>query len=88
LSQVQAQYDLLREGPRIERIEKARAQFEQAKARLELAKIRLDYATLIELHHPDYLQRDDLTNLYTVEAHASLEPRQVEDMRRLGLEAT
>jgi hypothetical protein len=48
----------------------------------------IDYATLIELHHPDYLQRVDLMNLYTVAAHASLEPRQVEDMRRLGLDAT
>jgi hypothetical protein len=47
----------------------------------------IDYATLIELHHPDYLQRADLLDLYPVEARSSLEPRQVEEMKLLGLDA-
>lgn len=47
----------------------------------------IDYATLIELHHPDYLKRDDLLGLYTVDARSSLEPRQVEAMKLLGLDA-
>ena len=47
----------------------------------------IDYATLIELHHPDYLNHADLLNLYTVDAQASLEPRQVEEMKLLGLDA-
>ena len=47
----------------------------------------IDYATLIELHHPDYLNHADLLNLYTVDAQTSLEPGQVEEMKLLGLDA-
>ncbi len=47
----------------------------------------IDYATLIELHHPDYLKHADLLELYTVDARTSLEPRQVEEMKLLGLDA-
>jgi hypothetical protein len=47
----------------------------------------IDYATLIELHHPEYLDRSDLLNLFTVDAGTSLQPQQVEAMRRLGLNA-
>jgi hypothetical protein len=45
----------------------------------------IDYATLIELHHPDYLDRSDLLNLYPVDAGTSLHPRQVEELKLLGL---
>ncbi len=45
----------------------------------------IEYATLIELHHPDHLDQSDLLNLYTVDATASLEPQQVEEMKQLGL---
>ena len=47
----------------------------------------IDYATLIELHHPDYLRYGDLLDLYTVDAQASLEPQQVEELKLLGLDA-
>ena len=46
----------------------------------------IDYATLIELHHPDYLKHADLLDLYTVDARASLEPGQVAVIKRLGLD--
>ena len=46
----------------------------------------IDYATLIELHHPDYLKHADLLNLYTVDTRASLEPGQVAVIKRLGLD--
>ena len=45
----------------------------------------IEYATLIELHHPDHLDQSDLLNLYSVNATASLEPQQVEEMKLLGL---
>ena len=47
----------------------------------------IEYATLIELHHPDYLGVSDLLNLYSIDASRSLQPQQVEAMRLLGLNA-
>jgi hypothetical protein len=47
----------------------------------------IDYATLIELHHPEYLGQSDLVNLYSVESGESLQPQQVEAMKLLGLNA-
>jgi hypothetical protein len=47
----------------------------------------IEYATLIELHHPDYLEPSDLLDLYSVDAGASLQPQQVEEMKLLGLSA-
>jgi hypothetical protein len=47
----------------------------------------IDYATLIELHHPDYLDPSDLLDLYSVDASTSLRPQQVEEMKLLGLSA-
>lgn len=47
----------------------------------------IDYATLIELHHPEYLGQSDLVNLYFVESGESLQPQQVEAMKLLGLNA-
>jgi hypothetical protein len=47
----------------------------------------IEYATLIELHHPDYLGASDLLNLYSIDAGSSLQPQQVEAMKLLGLNA-
>ena len=47
----------------------------------------IEYATLIELHHPEYLDQSDLLNLFAVDAGTSLQPQQVEAMKRLGLNA-
>ncbi len=47
----------------------------------------IEYATLIELHHPDYLGVSDLLNLYSIDASRSLQPQQLEAMRLLGLNA-
>lgn len=54
---------------------------------LEKQQQAIDYATLIELHHPDYLTRGDLLNLYPVDARTSLPPQQVEEMKSLGFSA-
>jgi hypothetical protein len=54
---------------------------------LEKQQQAIDYATLIELHHPDYLSRDDLLDLYPVDTMTSLPPQQVEEMKSLGFSA-
>lgn len=54
---------------------------------LEKQQQAIDYATLIELHHPDYLSRDDLLSLYPVDARTALPPQQVEEMKSLGFSA-
>jgi hypothetical protein len=54
---------------------------------LEKSQQAIDYATLIELHHPDYLSRADLLRLYPFDARALLRPHQVEEMKSLGLSA-
>lgn len=46
LEQAREQLSLLREGPRQQEIQRARAQVEQAEHSLAMAQIRLDYATL------------------------------------------
>ena len=46
LRRAQEQYSLVKEGPRREDIDRARAELKQAQANLELAQTRLDYATL------------------------------------------
>lgn len=54
---------------------------------LEQGQRAIDYATLIELHHPDYLSLADLLKLYPMDARASLRAQQVEEMKSLGLSA-
>ena len=54
---------------------------------LEKRQQAIDYATLIEVHHPDYLDCADLRDLYSVDARTSLHPQQVEEMKSLGLSA-
>lgn len=45
--EAEAELERLRNGPRIEEIEQARAELEQAREQLALAETRLDYATLV-----------------------------------------
>jgi hypothetical protein len=47
----------------------------------------IDYATIIELHHPDYLGEDDLRDMYPVDAGSALAPQQVRELKTLGLVA-
>ena len=54
---------------------------------LEKRQQAIDYATLIEMHHPDYLGRSDLLKLFSVDARTSLRPQQVEEYKTLGLSA-
>ena len=52
---------------------------------LEKSEQAIEYATLIELHHPEYLDRNDLLSLYLADAGTSLQPQQIEEMKLLGL---
>ena len=54
---------------------------------LEKGEQAIDYATLIEMHHPRYLGRFDLLKLFSIDARTSLHPRQVEELKTLGLSA-
>jgi transketolase N-terminal domain/subunit len=54
---------------------------------LQKGRRAIDYATLIEMHHPDYLGRADLMRLFSIDARSSLRPQQVEEMKTLGLSA-
>jgi hypothetical protein len=54
---------------------------------LEKRQQAIEYATLIEMHHPDYLSRSDLLTLFSVDARTSLRPQQVEEYKTLGLSA-
>ncbi len=54
---------------------------------LEKRRQAINYATLIEVHHPDYLDCADLLDLYSIDARTSLRTQQVEEMKSLGLSA-
>jgi hypothetical protein len=47
----------------------------------------IDYATIIELHHPDYLGPQELRNMYPVDTESALEPQQVRELKTLSLVA-
>jgi len=47
----------------------------------------IDYATIIELHHPDYLNPQDLRDMYPVDAESALAPQQVRELKTLSLVA-
>ena len=47
----------------------------------------VDYATISEFHHPEYLGLADLQELYPVDAHRELRPRQIEKLLDLSLDA-
>ena len=54
---------------------------------LEKRQQAIEYATLIEMHHPDYLDRSDLLKLFSVDAPTSLRPQQIEEYKTLSLGA-
>lgn len=43
----------------------------------------IDYATIIELHHPNYLSRDDVTRLYIVDEPARLNETELDAVSKL-----
>ena len=47
----------------------------------------IDYATISEFHHPDYLDLEDLRELYPVDPHGRLPAGQIEELLNLGLNA-
>ncbi|MGI9225064.1 MAG: hypothetical protein ACR2QX_11340 [Woeseiaceae bacterium] len=47
----------------------------------------IDYATIIELHHPEYLSQQDLRDMYPVDAETALAPQQVRELKTLSLVA-
>ena len=47
----------------------------------------IDYGTILELHHPDYLTQSDPRRMYAIESESALHPRQVEELKTLGLDA-
>jgi len=46
----------------------------------------IDYATIIELHHPDYMAPEDLRDMYPLDAQATLQPQQVRELKTLGFD--
>jgi hypothetical protein len=48
----------------------------------------LEYATIMELHHPEYLVKSDLDEMYEPGSDRPLEPQQIEEFITLGLDAT
>lgn len=52
---------------------------------LEKSAGRIFYATIIELHHPDFLTRDDLLDIYPVDASKRLEARDIDALAALVL---
>jgi hypothetical protein len=57
--------------------------------RLLLKKDRqtIDYATIVEVHHPDYLGREDVSELYLVDAPARLTETELQEVSELVLQA-
>jgi len=47
----------------------------------------IDYATLIELHHPQYLDPAEFGLMYATTGDAVLHPRHIEELNTLGLAA-
>lgn len=45
----------------------------------------IDYAIIIELHHPDYLDSDDVARLYLVDAPAKLSASEMQTLSALAL---
>lgn len=54
---------------------------------LEKESQAIEYGTIVELHHPDYLKEADLRRLYAVVDESVLHPRQIEELKSLGLDA-
>lgn len=47
----------------------------------------VDYATIIELHHPDYLSSEDVARLYVVDEPARLGNDELQEMSSLALQS-
>lgn len=47
----------------------------------------IEYSTIIEIHHPDYLHRDELAPLYLVDEPEALPPSELKALRALILQA-
>jgi hypothetical protein len=47
----------------------------------------LEYATIMEMHHPEYLVKNDLDEMYRPGSERPLEPQQIEEFKTLGLDA-
>lgn len=54
---------------------------------LQKAGQAIDYATIIELHHPDYLRELDLRDMYPLDAGSALAPQQINELLALSLDA-
>ena len=54
---------------------------------LEKGDQALDYATIMELHHPEYLNEIQLDEMYAPRGNESLETRQIEAFKALVLDA-
>ena len=54
---------------------------------LEKEDMALEYATIMELHHPEYLVESDLDEMYEPHGDGILEPQQLEEFKTLGLDA-
>lgn len=46
-------------------------------------EIELEYATIMEAHHPDYLDRADLESIFEVDARQTLSPEDLEQLASL-----
>ena len=46
----------------------------------------VDYATIVEVHHPEYLSRDEVTGLYLVDAPARLTENELREVSELVLQ--
>lgn len=46
----------------------------------------IDYATIIEVHHPDYLRSEDVAGLYVVDAPAQFDETELDEMAALVLQ--
>ncbi len=48
----------------------------------------IDYSTIIELHHPEYLDKEQVTNLYIVDEPARLTDTELSEVSELVLKAS
>jgi hypothetical protein len=46
----------------------------------------IDYATIVEVHHPEYLSREEVTELYLVDAPARLTENELREVSELVLQ--
>ena len=54
---------------------------------LEKDSETLEYATILELHHPDYLTPTELQDLYSIDRNSDFDPSKIDEFVELGIEA-